>query len=44
MDCVVITTDHRVVDYTSVIAQAPLVFDARGVTTGLPPAPNVVRL
>ncbi len=44
MDCVVITTDHQVVDYASVIAHAPLVFDARGVTRRLPHAPNVVRL
>ena len=43
-DCVVIATDHKVVDYALVIAHAPLVFDARGVTARLPHAPNVVRL
>jgi UDP-N-acetyl-D-glucosamine dehydrogenase len=43
-DCVVISTDHSAVDYASVIAHAALVFDARGVTRGLPSAPNVVRL
>lgn len=43
-DCVVIATDHRVVDYTAVITHAPLVFDARGVTARLPNAANVVRL
>lgn len=43
-DCVVVAVDHTAVDYRTVIERAPLVFDARGVTAGLPPRPSVVRL
>jgi len=43
-DCVVIAVDHTGVDYESVVARAPLVFDSRGVTAGLAPRANVVRL
>jgi UDP-N-acetyl-D-glucosamine dehydrogenase len=42
-DCVVILTAHPGVDHRFVVGHAPLVFDARGVTTGID-APNVVRL
>ena len=38
-----ILTDHPQVDYAAVVRDAPLVFDARGVTRGVD-APNVVRL
>ena len=42
-DCVLVLTAHEQVDYPALIRVAPLVFDARGVTSGLD-APNVVRL
>ena len=41
-DCVVVLTAHSTVDYELVVASAPLVFDARGVTRGT--RSNVVRL
>lgn len=44
LDCVVIATDHRALDYPAIIEHAPLVFDTRGVTAELPDAANVVRL
>lgn len=43
-DAVVITTDHRDVDYTMVATHAKLVFDARNATRSLGSRPNVVRL
>jgi UDP-N-acetyl-D-glucosamine dehydrogenase len=43
-DCVAILTDHETVDYAAVVLNAPLVFDARGVTRKLLKAPNVVLL
>jgi UDP-N-acetyl-D-glucosamine dehydrogenase len=42
-DCVVVLTAHDGVDFPAVIRVAPLVFDTRGITSGLD-APNVVRL
>jgi UDP-N-acetyl-D-glucosamine dehydrogenase len=42
-DCVAILTAHATVDYEAVVASAPLVFDARGVTRAIDAA-NVVRL
>jgi UDP-N-acetyl-D-glucosamine dehydrogenase len=42
-DCVAILTAHQGIDYRSLVRRARLVFDARGVTTGID-APNVVRL
>jgi UDP-N-acetyl-D-glucosamine dehydrogenase len=42
-DCVVVLTAHEGVDFPAVIRVAPLVFDTRGITSGLD-APNVVRL
>jgi UDP-N-acetyl-D-glucosamine dehydrogenase len=42
-DCVVILTAHPGVDHRFIVAQAPLVFDARGVTSGID-APNIIRL
>lgn len=41
VDCVVIATGHRSVDYEAVVRHAPLVFDTRNV---VPAAPNVHRL
>ncbi|MEW6059678.1 MAG: nucleotide sugar dehydrogenase [Actinomycetota bacterium] len=41
-DCVLVLTAHSTVDYERVVASAPLVFDARGVTRGT--RSNVVRL
>jgi UDP-N-acetyl-D-glucosamine dehydrogenase len=41
-DCAVVLTAHSAVDYEMVVASAPLVFDARGVTRGT--RSNVVRL
>jgi UDP-N-acetyl-D-glucosamine dehydrogenase len=43
MDCAVILTAHADVDYEQIARSVPLVFDARGVTTGMN-ADNVVRL
>jgi nucleotide sugar dehydrogenase len=43
MDCAVILTAHADVDYEEIVRTVPLVFDARGVTTGMN-ADNVVRL
>ena len=34
-DCVVITTDHQIVDYEQVVRSAPLVVDTRNATRGL---------
>jgi UDP-N-acetyl-D-glucosamine dehydrogenase len=42
-DCVAILTAHQEVDYGLVLAAAPMVFDARGVTLGMDGA-TVVRL
>jgi UDP-N-acetyl-D-glucosamine dehydrogenase len=42
-DCVVILTAHPGIDYRRLVRLAPLVFDARGVTSGID-APNLVRL
>jgi UDP-N-acetyl-D-glucosamine dehydrogenase len=42
-DCVAILTAHQGIDYRLLVRHASLVFDARGVTTGID-APNVVRL
>jgi UDP-N-acetyl-D-glucosamine dehydrogenase len=42
-DCVVIATDHSCYDIEEVIAQAKLVFDARGATRGFT-GDNIVRL
>ena len=42
-DCVVLLAAPASIDIDSVIANAPLVFDAQGITRGLT-APNVVRL
>jgi UDP-N-acetyl-D-glucosamine dehydrogenase len=42
-DCVVILTAHDGIDFPALIRTAPLVFDARGVTSGWD-APNVIRL
>jgi hypothetical protein len=39
----VILTAHPGVDHRFLVAHAPLVFDARGVTSGID-APNIVRL
>jgi UDP-N-acetyl-D-glucosamine dehydrogenase len=35
VDCVLITTDHQVVDYKRVVELAPVVVDTRNVTAGL---------
>ncbi|MBI4259366.1 MAG: nucleotide sugar dehydrogenase [Actinobacteria bacterium] len=43
MDCVVVLTAHPGIDYRWLVRLASLVFDARGVTSGID-APNVVRL
>ncbi len=43
MDCAVILTAHADVDYEEIVRTVPLVFDARGVTTGMN-ADNIVRL
>ena len=43
VDCAVILTAHPEVDYEEIVRTVPLVFDARGVTTGMN-ADNVVRL
>jgi UDP-N-acetyl-D-glucosamine dehydrogenase len=42
-DCVIVLTAHDGIDFPAVIRVAPLVFDTRGITSGLD-APNVVRL
>lgn len=42
-DCVLVLTAHEEVDYRMLVRVSPLVFDTRGVTTGID-APNVVRL
>jgi UDP-N-acetyl-D-glucosamine dehydrogenase len=42
-DCVLILTPHPGIDVTALARTARLVFDARGVTSGLD-APNIVRL
>jgi UDP-N-acetyl-D-glucosamine dehydrogenase len=42
-DCVVVLTAHADVDYRMLAQEAPLLFDTRGVTTGMD-LPNVVRL
>jgi UDP-N-acetyl-D-glucosamine dehydrogenase len=42
-DCVVIITDHSVVDYARVVAAAELVVDTRNATAGLP-GRQIVRL
>jgi UDP-N-acetyl-D-glucosamine dehydrogenase len=43
-DCVVIVTDHSAYDWEEIVAQAPLVVDARGATRGVPaPAGRVIR-
>jgi UDP-N-acetyl-D-glucosamine dehydrogenase len=42
-DCVIVLTAHDGIDFPAVISVAPLVFDTRGITSGLD-APNVVRL
>jgi UDP-N-acetyl-D-glucosamine dehydrogenase len=43
VDCAVILTAHPEVDYEEIVRTVPLVFDARGVTTGMN-ADNIVRL
>jgi UDP-N-acetyl-D-glucosamine dehydrogenase len=44
-DCVVIATDHSVVDYKRVVELAPLVVDTRNATRGVTPyRDNVVKL
>jgi UDP-N-acetyl-D-glucosamine dehydrogenase len=43
VDCVVIATDHSCYDMGEVVARAKLVFDTRGVTSGLK-QDNIVRL
>ena len=43
-DLVAILTAHETVNYAEVVLNAPLVFDARGVTRRLLDAPNVFRL
>lgn len=43
-DIVAIVTAHKEIDYQMVVERAPLVIDFRGVTRGLAPAPNLVRL
>jgi UDP-N-acetyl-D-glucosamine dehydrogenase len=43
-DIVAIVTAHKEVDYAAVVEKAGLVIDFRGVTRGLPAAPNLVRL
>src|SRR3954471_9949049 len=43
MDCAVILTAHPEVDYEEVVRSVPLVFDSRGVTTGMS-TDNIVRL
>jgi UDP-N-acetyl-D-glucosamine dehydrogenase len=43
MDCVVIATDHSCYDMDEVVADAKLVFDTRGATSGLT-GDNIVRL
>jgi UDP-N-acetyl-D-glucosamine dehydrogenase len=43
-DVIVIVTGHRVVDYRMVLRHAKRVVDTSGVTAGLAPTPNVVRL
>jgi UDP-N-acetyl-D-glucosamine dehydrogenase len=42
VDCAIVLTAHSAVDFEQVVASAPLVFDARGVTRGT--RRNVVRL
>ncbi|MFL5768361.1 MAG: nucleotide sugar dehydrogenase [Actinomycetota bacterium] len=42
-DCAVILTAHPDVDYDELVRSVPLVFDARGVTSGMQ-ADNIVRL
>jgi UDP-N-acetyl-D-glucosamine dehydrogenase len=42
-DCVVVLTAHDSIDITAVMGAASLVFDARGITSGVD-APNVIRL
>ena len=42
LDCAVVLTAHSTIDFDTVVAHAPLVFDARGVTRGA--RRNVVRL
>ena len=34
-DCVLILTDHRVIDYKRVLEQAPVVVDTRNATSGV---------
>jgi UDP-N-acetyl-D-glucosamine dehydrogenase len=43
VDCVVILTDHKELDYGEVVRMAPLVVDTRNALKGLE-APNIVRL
>ena len=43
-DCALILTDHGSIDYALLADRAPLVFDTRGVTRGLPSRPDVIRL
>jgi UDP-N-acetyl-D-glucosamine dehydrogenase len=43
-DLVAIVTAHKEIDYGLVVERAPLVIDFRGVTRGIPAAPNLVRL
>ena len=43
-DLVAVVTAHKEIDYGMVVEKAPLVIDFRGVTRGVPAAPNLVRL
>jgi UDP-N-acetyl-D-glucosamine dehydrogenase len=43
-DLVAVVTAHKEIDYGLVVEKAPLVIDFRGVTRGVPAAPNLVRL
>ncbi len=45
-DCVLICTNHSAFDYAAILAETPLVYDARNATAGLeiPPTCRVVRL
>jgi UDP-N-acetyl-D-glucosamine dehydrogenase len=42
-DCVVIITDHKVVDYNSLVERSQLVVDTRNALKGMP-SPKIVRL
>ncbi|MFN0029674.1 MAG: nucleotide sugar dehydrogenase [Acidimicrobiales bacterium] len=43
-DCVIAVTDHSAYDWNAIAAAAPLLFDTRNVTAGLPATPSVVKL